>query len=180
MKHVEFALAGYYFRDWLTWVKAHIRRRRGGGGGGRRELSSTILYPVVHARPKASELLTENYRAFARSITRYTRWSVALVLGAVREWCFAAIPYDREQKKNTAVFQPQTINRAIRSSGIDVSHYRLRWWRHRARSNWPQLIRSMSFFLTRASRISSIPVLAFKRLCVFLSHEVKSIRKRIP
>jgi len=27
--------------------------------------SPTILYPVVHVRPKASELLAENYRALA-------------------------------------------------------------------------------------------------------------------
>lgn len=27
--------------------------------------SSTILYPVVHVRPKASKLLAENYRALA-------------------------------------------------------------------------------------------------------------------
>lgn len=101
------------------------------------------------ARPKASELLTENYRAFAQSITRYTRWSVALVSGP---WESDASRLSRTPWRPGAEehgrFQPQTINRAIRSSGIerDVSHYRLRWWRHRAMSNWPQLIRSTSFF----------------------------------
>jgi len=47
---------GYYFRRWLDDGRSEGTCTTG---------LPTILYPVVHVRPKVSELLAENYRVLA-------------------------------------------------------------------------------------------------------------------